>query len=138
VSFVDPFGLSKCVLIDSSNPDELLACLFEETFGGIFDPEISQSKNIPNSIVEEARKHVGSSEWRFYKTMGILCHFPNPSNKCNKFVYDVLTEAGIYIPLIRGRINQCPPTASDWGYPNVIIEGGDRGVVLPNPEMLLL
>jgi RHS repeat-associated protein len=41
VSFVDPFGLSRCALMDFySNPDGFLACLFEETFGWIFYSEV--------------------------------------------------------------------------------------------------
>jgi RHS repeat-associated protein len=35
VSFVDPFGLSKCALKDFNNPDDFLACLFDEAFGWI-------------------------------------------------------------------------------------------------------
>jgi RHS repeat-associated protein len=38
-----------------------------------------------------ARKYDGSEDWSFYKPKG---DFPANSNKCNKFVCDVLTEAG--------------------------------------------
>jgi len=49
VKYVDPYGLSKCGFMDfSSNPDAFLACLFEETFGGIFDSEISQTSQTQN------------------------------------------------------------------------------------------
>ncbi len=39
VSFVDPFGLSKCGLIDFNNPDDFLACLFDEAYS-IFNSEV--------------------------------------------------------------------------------------------------
>jgi hypothetical protein len=45
-------------------------------------------------------------------------NFPKGSNKCNKFVYDVTTEAGAR-PLIKGR----PPLAAEWA---------TRSVKIPN------
>lgn len=43
--------------------------------------------------------------------------YPNPSNKCSTFVYDVLQEVGINIPwLSHGWIPEdSPPLAGEWG-----------------------
>src|SRR5215469_16338269 len=51
------------------------------------------------SILDTATGYAGSEDWLVKKAKD---EFPNPSNKCNKFVYDVLTEAGAAVPRIGG------------------------------------
>ncbi len=65
------------------------------------------------SIDELALGYKGSTMWCFACRKG---NFPKNTNKCNKFVYDVTTEAGAR-PLVKGR----QPLASEWATPSVKI-----------------
>lgn len=87
-------------------------------------------KDIPRKIVLTALKHRGSTTWagNTSKTSVHLTMkdknvtFNNRTNKCNVFVHDVLTEAGIAVPWIEhgkskyipyySRVS--PPTAEEW------------------------
>ncbi len=71
------------------------------------------------TIASTARKYIGSHLWAedVEKTSfdGKIT-FHKGEDKCNLFVYDVLTESGCTVPTktISGRV--LPPTADQWGY----------------------
>jgi hypothetical protein len=66
-------------------------------------------------IAELAVNLDGSSKWQFDKRKD---NFPANSNKCNKFVYDVVKNVGAD----PGLINQgWPPRAGDWANPKLKI-----------------
>jgi RHS repeat-associated protein len=53
VSYVDPYGLTKCIWFDKygkmkSSGGSIVVCLFEENFGWIVDSEIFQTENAEN------------------------------------------------------------------------------------------
>lgn len=138
VSFVDPFGLEGISGNCAANPDDGYSCLlydlnnqdmreFGEQLLGIIPGDVGKR------IAEIARKYKGSSYWSYNNAVGIWCRFKPGTNKCNRFVYDILTEAGISVPTIRGKFNHCPPTASDWADSTVEIEGWEIVVGLPQP-----
>jgi RHS repeat-associated protein len=77
---------------------------------------IEMRKNIANT----ALKYNGSTRWAEAVENG---NFPEGSYKCNQFVYDVTTEAGASPGLPNGIFKRYPPTAGDWGNPNVKIKG---------------
>ena len=75
----------------------------------------------PIVIARIAKKYEGSLRWREVT-----------SYACNRFVADVLTEAGAAPPMIGGRLGQLrgalglnwnPPTAGEWGDRTVDIRG---------------
>jgi hypothetical protein len=59
--------------------------------------------------------------------------FGKNTNKCNKFVYDVLVEAGVTPPpeVPKYVVFKRPPTAGEWADPSVKIEGW---VVVTDPK----
>jgi hypothetical protein len=65
---------------------------------------------------------VGSTAWADETTNG---DFGPGDNKCNKFVYDVLTAAGASPGEPNGRFFKYPPTAGQWADPNYNIPGWD-------------
>lgn len=60
---------------------------------------------------EQAAEKVGSTDWSY--------DAKPQSWKCNKFVFDVLNEAGAKVPKLRGW----PPLAGQWADPKVAIPG---------------
>lgn len=64
-------------------------------------------------IDELARGYDGSKDWRFNTRKD---NFLNPSNKCNKFVYDVTKEAGAEALTQATDGNMRPPLASEWAH----------------------
>lgn len=85
-----------------------------------------KDRAIWNDIVTIAQTHVGSTAWADETTNG---NFEPGSNKCNKFVYDVLTAAGASPgEPNHGELqwwNKYPPTAAQWADPNYNIPGWD-------------
>lgn len=83
------------------------------------------------SRVQAALGHKGDTDWAV--DAGSIFPWdpwgPN-SNKCNKFVADVITEAGDTVPYVNGRLRKYPPTAGQWGDPNFEIPGW---IVVENP-----
>jgi RHS repeat-associated protein len=81
-----------------------------------------QEQSPGERIAEVARSKVGSHAWDYDKEKD---NFPKNSNKCNKFVYDVLKEAGAspgtpntnFLKELFG-IDGYPPTADQWADPN--------------------
>jgi hypothetical protein len=75
-------------------------------------------------IVRVARSKVGSKDWMYSVKKD---EFAANTNKCNKFVYDVVVEAKVKpapevsVYLIFSR----PPTAGEWADPKVTITGWD-------------
>ncbi|MCG8985485.1 CHAP domain-containing protein [Delftia acidovorans] len=82
-----------------------------------------ENKRKRASIQKIAVGYNGSVLWAFATKKG---DFPANSNKCNKFVYDVLQEAGInaYVS-IRGQ--RRPPLAAEWA---------DKNTEIPNWRVL--
>ncbi len=71
-------------------------------------------QQIRDNIVRIAQKYVGSQVW----SDGVAKeHYGPNTNKCNLFVYDVLTEAGASPGLPNGWWNHYPPLASQWADP---------------------
>jgi len=82
----------------------------------------------PSDIVNAALSHVRSTDWSYFNQKD---NFPARTNKCNKFVEDVLKEAGSDVPDMNGFFSYNGPTAGQWGDPNVDIPGYD---VVTNPQ----
>jgi hypothetical protein len=72
------------------------------------------------NIANTALKYNGSTRWAKEVENG---DFSEGDYKCNQFVYDVTTEAGASPGKPNGIIRSYPPTAGDWGNPNVKIRG---------------
>jgi cell wall-associated NlpC family hydrolase len=77
---------------------------------------------LATQIVKVATSKVGSEEWLYSKSKD---NFPENSNKCNKFVYDVMVEAGVQPPpsIPRFLIFSRPPLAGEWADPETAIDG---------------
>jgi hypothetical protein len=70
-------------------------------------------------IVEAAQKQIGSGDWHFDVAKG---NFGPKTDKCNLFVYDVLTDAGANPGLPNGHWwKSYPPTAGNWADPSFAI-----------------
>src|SRR6516164_8779070 len=80
--------------------------------------------SLPDQIVRVARRKVGRQYWMYTKEKD---DFGKNTNKCNKFVYDVLVEAGVKPPPVVPKyvVFTRPPTAGEWADPQVKIEGWD-------------
>ena len=97
------------------------------------DKDIQPRKWTKKGAVEEAWKHIGSEDWSVDAEKD---NFESGTNKCNKFVYDVLEESGAEVPLIhdgRNPLNKegFPPVAADWENKDIEIEGW---VVIDSPK----
>lgn len=120
-------------------------------------------KDIPRKIVLTALKYRGSKKWEFdtektstrklkkndSRHAGLFMgkptakeiivteefKYPNPSNKCSTFVYDVLQEVGINIPwLSHGWIPEdSPPLAGEWGDNKLTFLDNDWFLLRNNP-----
>jgi hypothetical protein len=87
-------------------------------------------QDMPRRILMEALSHRGSTVWAGNKVKHSLPHptlkksveFRAESNKCNVFVYDVLTAIGVNVAMIEhgsskyvpGYSKVSPPTAGEW------------------------
>jgi hypothetical protein len=73
-------------------------------------------------IVEAAQKQIGSGDWHFDVAKG---NFGPNTDKCNLFVYDMLTGAGASPGLPNGHWwwKHYPPTAANWADPAFAIPG---------------
>jgi len=87
-----------------------------------------------NKIAEVAESYVSSDLWLFDVAKD---DFPAGTYKCNKFVYDVLEEAGLKAPMgdYGYWSERLPLLAGDWGNPNLSIDGWAvmPSVVVPQP-----
>lgn len=83
-------------------------------------------QKIQERIAETAEKYIGSKDWNYDVEKD---NFDVGTNKCNKFVYDVTTEAGASpgTPnghwLKRGFGYGSPPTAGQWADADYKIPG---------------
>jgi len=77
---------------------------------------------IRQKIVEAAQKHIGSGDWHFDVAKG---NFGPNTDKCNLFVYDMLTDAGASPGLPNGHWwwKHYPPLAENWADPSFAIPG---------------
>ena len=80
----------------------------------------ARAQRVRDKIVGAAEKYIGSQAW---VTQGSRGNFGDPSNKCNLFVYEVLTEAGASPGLPNGHFGGNPPEAGQWADPNYAIPG---------------
>lgn len=75
-------------------------------------------------IVKKAKSHKGSTDWAYSKEKG---RFGADTNKCNLFVDDILSEAGVYTSDPNGRLAVVglgtPVTAGQWADANYNIPG---------------
>lgn len=94
-------------------------------------------QDMPRKILLEALSHRGSTAWAGrnekislpHPTLGKTTFFKENLNKCNAFVYDVLTSIGISVALIqhgrlaslRGNSSLSPPTAGEWANENKLL-----------------
>lgn len=67
----------------------------------------------PDDILEEARRNITSTSWSYESCKHDYCN----RNKCNLFVYDVLTEVGATAPSRRWW-KYSPIGANEWGNPD--------------------
>jgi RHS repeat-associated protein len=87
---------------------------------GAFQYLFNDAQHTRADIVTTALSYVGSDAWSDDVANG---NFPAGSNKCNEFVYDVLTMAGASPGLPNGWFNSYPPTAAQWADPDYTIPG---------------
>lgn len=72
-------------------------------------------------IARVARSKAGSQDWMYDK---VKDNFAANTNKCNKFVYDAIIEAGVKAPTVSMYVVfSRPPTAGEWADPKVEISG---------------
>jgi len=97
--------------------------------------EISTKYTKTHPIVESARKHVTSTNWAYIADRPP--YLPPGTNKCNGFVYEVVTGSGHNIPLktrfsfSRGSFVDYPPLAGHWASPT---ESLGTSEVVTDPE----
>jgi cell wall-associated NlpC family hydrolase len=92
--------------------------------GGV-DQDTKPREWTPQDAIYTARKYVGSKDWSKWTSKD---NYPFSTAKCNKFVYDVLTEHGAQVPLIHHgdgskSDEKYPPVAKDWANKELEIEG---------------
>lgn len=83
---------------------------------------------VRSNIASIADNQVGRLDWQDSASRS---NFPAPSNKCNLFVYEVLSSADADPGLPNGWINNYPPTAGQWADPAYAIPNWR---VLPSEE----
>jgi hypothetical protein len=75
---------------------------------------------IRQKIVEAAQEHIGSPAWDFKLAKGT---YPEGTDKCNLFVYEMLTGAGASPGTPHGWRHPSSPRAGEWADPNYAIPG---------------
>jgi len=75
---------------------------------------------IRQKIVEAAQKQIRSPAWDFKLAKGT---YPEGTDKCNLFVYEMLTGAGASPGTPHGWIHPSGPRAGEWADPNYAIPG---------------
>jgi len=79
------------------------------------------SSDIHQKIVDRASAQIGSGDWHFNVAKG---NFGPNTDKCNLFVYDMLSDAGASPGLPKGHWwKPYPPTAENWADPSFVIPG---------------
>ena len=115
--------------IDPSNPTSPQGWSPESApLGGSANPTPTQPLTddqqalIRQNIVDRANAQIGSPAWHRGFAKG---NFPAGTNKCNLFVYEMLTDAGASPGLPNGHRywKQYPPGAGQWADPSYAIPG---------------
>jgi hypothetical protein len=75
---------------------------------------------IRQEIAESPQKHIGSPAWDFWLAKGT---YPEGTDKCNLFVYEMLTGAGASPGTPHGWRHPSSPRAGEWADPNYAIPG---------------
>jgi hypothetical protein len=75
---------------------------------------------IRQEIAESPQKHIGSLAWDFWLAKGT---YPEGTDKCNLFVYEMLTGAGASPGTPHGWRHPSSPRAGEWADPNYAIPG---------------
>lgn len=97
--------------------------------GGIIAGFNHAAHSIYERIALTAEKYIGSKNWAYDAQKD---NFDSGTNKCNKFCFDVLEEAGAspgtpnhsgFIKTLLGLGEDYPPTAGQWADPNFKIDG---------------
>jgi hypothetical protein len=97
-----------------------------DPFGGNANPTPTQPltedelASRRQQIVESAQKHIGSTAWDFNLAKGT---YPGGTDKCNLFVYEMLTGAGASPGTPHGWRHPSSPRAGEWADPNYAIPG---------------
>jgi hypothetical protein len=87
--------------------------------------------SIQERIAAMAEKYVDRTDWAYDTPKD---NIPKDRWKCNKFVHDVLLEAGLDMGLPNGNLGfggKYPINAGEWGDPNIEIKGWE---VVPIPR----
>jgi hypothetical protein len=87
-------------------------------------------------LVELARAQNGKTDWAWANARA---PYPRKTNKCNQFMYEMVTDAGYAVPPRPykswkglGPIEQLPPLAGDWADASKSM-GSSTIVTLPEP-----
>jgi hypothetical protein len=108
------FHLDRADVFPSGHCHSSLPC-------GSLRPADRSSSDIHQKIVDRASAQIGSGDWHFDVAKG---NFGPGKDKCNLFVYDMLTDAGASPGLPNGHWwNPYPPTAANWADPSFAIPG---------------
>ena len=102
---------------------------------GITGPFITRPERIRQRITELALESVFTPSLREQWLVSVRKdNFPSGKDKCNKFVFDILTAAGVHIDLLRHPMFGLHPPllgyghpgallSSDYGNPNIVMAG---------------
>ncbi|MET0383420.1 MAG: carboxypeptidase regulatory-like domain-containing protein [Burkholderiaceae bacterium] len=97
--------------------------------------DVSARYDRPNALVDLAAGHVGDADWAVSKARA---PFPEETNKCNLFVYEMATGAGYAVPQKPhvklyglGATVMLPPNAGSWASPT---ESIGTSMVVGSPE----
>ncbi len=104
IGYSNPYALN--------NPTGLIDTYGLDTYG--------TTQEIQNSIVKTALGLVGSTAWSDQVENG---NYATGTNKCNKFVSDVLGWANASPGTPNGLFHKYPPTAGQWADPSYNIPG---------------
>ena len=127
--YIDPDGMWAYDAngnASTSDPNEIKAFI-QQLQGNSGDKEDNedQQKSKGQEIADLAQSKVGSHDWDADKEKD---NFPAGTNKCNKFVYDILKQAGASPGTPNGNPIKkffggqgFPPTAQQWADANYVI-----------------
>ncbi|KYP13483.1 MAG: hypothetical protein A1D16_12360 [Flavihumibacter sp. CACIAM 22H1] len=133
IRYIDPDGMAVEEVnggVRFTGDDAIEAFnILKSLFGGAKseegeDDDQNNPQKIRNSIVQIALGYENSKSWMYGVQKD---NFPSETNKCNKFVYDCLVQAGAdpgtpnksgMIRQLLGMSDQYPPLAAQWADPN--------------------